>query len=65
MKVWVNNKEVETAAVSLASLVEELSLPAKGIAVAVENRMVSRTQWADYALSEGMRVVVVKAACGG
>lgn len=65
MKVWVNNKEVETAAVSLASLVEELSLPAQGIAVAVENRMVPRTQWTDYALSEGMRVVVVKAACGG
>ena len=65
MKVWVNNKEVETAAVSLASLVEDLSLPAQGIAVAVENRMVPRTQWADYALSEGMRVVVVKAACGG
>ena len=65
MKVWVNNKEVETAAVSLASLVEELSLPAQGIAVAVENRMVPRTQWGDYALSEGMRVVVVKAACGG
>ena len=42
MKVWVNNKEVETAAVSLASLVEELSLPAQGIAVAVENRMVPR-----------------------
>lgn len=65
MKVWVNNKEVETAAVSLASLVEDLSLPAQGIAVAVENRMVPRTQWGDYALSEGMRVVVVKAACGG
>lgn len=65
MKVWVNNKEVETAAVSLASLVEDLSLPAQGIAVAVENRMVPRTQWEDYALSEGMRVVVVKAACGG
>ena len=65
MKVWVNNKEVETAAVSLASLVEDLSLPAQGIAVAVENRMVPRAQWGDYVLSEGMRVVVVKAACGG
>ena len=65
MKIWVNSKEVETAAVSLASLVEELSLPTQGIAVAVENRMVPRTQWKACALSEGMRVVVVKAACGG
>ena len=65
MKIWVNSKEVETAAVSLASLVEELSLPTQGIAVAVENRMVPRTQWEACALSEGMRVVVVKAACDG
>ena len=40
MKISVNNKEVETAAVSISALVEELSLPLQGIAVAVENRLV-------------------------
>lgn len=39
MKISVNNKEVETAAVSISALVEELSLPLQGIAVAVENRL--------------------------
>ena len=63
MKISVNNKEVETAAVSISALVEELSLP--GIAVAVENRLVPRTAWDGYALAEGMNIVIIKAACGG
>ena len=36
MKILVNNKEVETAAVSISALMEELSLPFQGVAVAVE-----------------------------
>ena len=63
MKISVNNKEVETAAVSISALVEELSL--QGIAVAVENRLVPRTAWDGYALAEGMNIVIIKAACGG
>lgn len=65
MKIKVNNKEVETVALSVAALVEELSLPAQGVAVAVDNRLVSRADWKDYALKEGMSLVVIKAACGG
>lgn len=65
MKIKVNNKEVETAASSIAALVDELALPAQGVAVAVDNRLVSRADWKDYALKEGMSLVVIKAACGG
>lgn len=65
MKVSVNNKEVETGATTLSQLTEELSLPAQGIAVAVNNRMIPRAEWAEYALSEGISILVVKAACGG
>jgi sulfur carrier protein len=65
MKVLINNKEVETAAVTLLQLTEELSLPAQGIAVAVNNRMIPRTEWTDYVLSAGISIVIIKAACGG
>ena len=65
MKITVNNQEIDTRATTLRQLAEELSLPDRGVAVAVSNRMVPRTQWEACALSEGMRVVVVKAACGG
>lgn len=65
MKITVNGKEVETQAVTLSQLTEELALPAQGVAVAVNNRMVPRTDWADFPLTEGASVVVIKAACGG
>ena len=56
MKVSINNKEVETDAVTLLQLTTELSLPAQGVAVAANNRMIPRTEWADYALSEGISI---------
>ncbi len=65
MNVKVNGKEVNTQRTTLADLVAELELPQKGVAVAVDNKMVPRTQWDSYTLSEGLQIVVIKAACGG
>ena len=65
MQINVNNKPLSTTATSLGTLVTELSLPEKGVAVAVNNKMVPRNQWEQTPLSEGMSVVIIKAACGG
>lgn len=65
MKILVNNKEKESKAQTLTLLIEELGLPSVGLAVAVNNRIVPRTQWDTYALAEGMSIVIIKAACGG
>ena len=65
MKVLVNNKEVKTGATTLSQLIEELALPVQGIAVAVDNHIVLRTEWTKYALREYMSVIIIKAACGG
>ena len=65
MQINVNNKPLSTTATSLDTLATELSLPEKGVAVAVNNRMVPRNQWEQTPLSEGMSVVIIKAACGG
>lgn len=65
MKVSVNNKTVETAAETLSQLIDELGLPADGMAVGVDGRIVPRVAWAGFALAEGQRLVVVRAACGG
>ena len=43
MKVQVNNKEVEmTPASTLTQLAAQLELPAQGIAIAVNNKMIPR-----------------------
>ncbi len=65
MKLTVNNKEVDSTAQTLLQLSDELALPAQGVAVAVNNRMVPRTTWNEVMLNEGDSVVIIKAACGG
>lgn len=66
MKVLVNNKEREiNQESSIKDLATEMQLPEKGIAIAVNNKMVTRTEWANHLLKEGDTVVVIKAACGG
>ena len=65
MKVNINNKEPETAAKSVAGLAEELQLPAKGVAVAIGNKLVARTDWSTTPVEEGDNIVIIKAFCGG
>ena len=63
--IYVNNKPTETSATTLLKLAEEMNLPARGVAVAVENKMIQRAAWAETALTEGVHIVIIKAACGG
>lgn len=65
MKVNVNGKATETAASTIAQLVEELQLAPTGVAVGMNGGIVRRTEWATHALTEGADIVVIKAACGG
>ena len=65
MKVRINNNEVETQATTVAELAQEQKLPEKGVAVAISNEMVPRTEWAQRALKEGDNIVILKAFCGG
>ena len=65
MKILINNKQTEIEAKSLSELAAELNLPERGVAVAVSNKMVPRTEWEGTLLTEGANVVIIKAACGG
>lgn len=65
MEIYVNNKPVGTEAANLDTLAKELSLPEKGVAVAINNKIVPRSQWEQTPLSEGTSVIIIKAACGG
>ena len=65
MKIEINGRATDTTATNLQTLSQELNLPETGVAVAVNNRMVPRTEWTSTALNEGDSVVIIKAACGG
>lgn len=65
MNVTVNNKPVETGASTLKELALQLELPEKGVAVAVSNKMVPRREWENFAITEGVSIIVIRASCGG
>ena len=65
MNYFVNNKPISTEATNLGALAAELALPEKGVAVAIEGKMIPRTLWEQTPLSEGIHIVIIKAACGG
>ena len=50
---------------TVAELLSELVLPAKGIAVAVNGEVVRRGDWLTHQLRDGDRVEVLSAAQGG
>lgn len=65
MKIRINNKETDVQAESLLDLAKELSLPERGVAVAVNNRMIPHTDWQQTALKDDDNIVIIKAVCGG
>lgn len=65
MKISVNNKETVTEVRNIAALAVELGLPSNGIAIAVDNKMVKRSEWENTTLEENAKVLIIKAACGG
>ena len=65
MKIKINNKEVETSAKTVSELAAEQNLPEKGVAIAISNDMVPRTEWNNREIKEGDDIVILKAFCGG
>lgn len=65
MKILLNGGDLDVKASNLSELVAELSLPDKGIAVAVSKKMVPKSDWERYPLKDGDDIIVIKAVCGG
>lgn len=65
MNILINNQETHTVSVNVQQLAVELSLPERGVALAINNRIVPRTSWEETPLSEGDNVTIIKAAFGG
>lgn len=65
MNIQINHKPTETQATQLEELVAELALPNRGVAIAIANKMVPRTEWANTQLKENDEITIIKAAFGG
>ena len=65
-KVTINQEEVSIdGSMDLLSLLQHQGINPVGIAVAVNNGVVKRTDWASRQLEDGDKIVVIRATCGG
>lgn len=66
MQIQFNDQTIATRASHLQELLDEHGLSAKtGIAVAVNDRVVQRSQWETHLLNEQDVILVITAAAGG
>lgn len=66
MIISLNGKDYDaTGCDTLLQLAEKLSLSKIGAAIAVNARMVPKTEWEKFVLHESDKVIIIKAACGG
>lgn len=66
MKVFVNNKEENlNQENSLALLISKSLGDINGIAVAVNNKVIPKTNWKEFQLKENDKITIIKATQGG
>lgn len=66
MKITVNNHSSEyPAGTTLGQVLAMLDLDRPGIAVAVDNRIIPAESRENFELTDGARVIVIGAVCGG
>ncbi|WP_422463057.1 MULTISPECIES: sulfur carrier protein ThiS [unclassified Endozoicomonas] len=66
MQITVNNQPMAVEPpVSVEALLQQLNHLEKGIALAVNSKIISRSRWASYLLSDGDNITLIKATAGG
>lgn len=66
MRITINGDSREAADdITLLALVQDLSLPSRGVAVEVNRKVVRRRDWESFRLDEDDRVEIVHFVGGG
>ena len=65
LSIKVNGEVVETSNQILAKIIDQLNLVSKGIAVAINDEVVPKTDWQNFELKENDEVLIITATQGG
>jgi len=63
--ILVNGEPHGEVAMTVAALLNEMSIDQRGIAVAIDGEVVHRSEWTEVMVRDGVRVEIVTAAAGG
>lgn len=66
MNIEVNNKSYNIPETStLTDLLKILETKPMGVAFAINNKVVKKVDWDNFLLTDGMKITMIKAVCGG
>lgn len=65
MNITVNNQKQVVESQTLTDLIKELEIDTKGIAIAINNKVVARDLWATTNLEQDDQIIIVSAVFGG
>jgi len=65
MNLTINGEQQQTKASTIQDLLNELSIPVEGIAVAVNEEVVSKNNWKERALQQYDNILIITATQGG
>ena len=67
IRLIIGNQTTELVACSVNDLITILNLPpdGRGIAIAVNDAVISRSRWQEHELRDGDRIEIVRAVQGG
>ncbi len=66
MTIYINNEALQVSDnLNIKDLLAHCNIATIGTAVAVDNKVISRSQWNNYYLNEGNKVTIIRAVCGG
>ena len=63
--ITVNGEARDESNVTVATLLERLTIDRRGVAVAVDGEIVHRAVWSSRVVADGAKVEIVTAAAGG
>ncbi|MFI3292390.1 MAG: sulfur carrier protein ThiS [Rikenellaceae bacterium] len=65
MNIILNHKDQTILSNTIEGLIDELSIETKGVAIALNNKVIPRNKWSLTKLNNGDKVVIVSAVFGG
>mgnify|MGYP002712240043 CR=1 FL=1 len=66
MNIQLNNKPIEVQhSISIEELINSQTISSKGIAVAVNGSVVSKSEWQNVKIKENDNIIIITATQGG
>lgn len=66
MKVYINQNETEVPeGITVKEWLDRQQITAEGTAIAIDNKLVPKSEWNDRTLAEGDKITLIRATFGG